>query len=109
MTSREKEVADRLERGKEVQQEKLAMSRTSSRAGAERNAGDRSATPPTASSSGHSPTSSKPLGPNLAPTVRPTLSFANAAKKDAATKKPDGGPDENSVLRADATAANVTL
>lgn len=107
MSSREKEVADRLEREKEVQHEKLAMSRTSSRAGDERNA-DRSATPPTPST-GLSQTSSKPSGPNLAPTVRPTLSFANAAKKDSSTNKADGGSDENSVLRAAPAATNVTL
>lgn len=78
VSSREKEVTDRLERDKEAQGEKLAMSRTSSHTGVERNS-NRVQTPPLQSKSA----SQRSFGPNLAATVRPSLSFANvAAKKD---------------------------
>lgn len=65
-------------------QEKLSMSRSTSRTGIER---------PSAAAATVSTPQAKNLvpkapGPNLVPTVRPTLSFANvAAKKESALKK----------------------
>ncbi|KJA13445.1 hypothetical protein HYPSUDRAFT_174038 [Hypholoma sublateritium FD-334 SS-4] len=87
VSSRDKEVAERIERERGATHEKLAMSRSSSRTGIERSVLARPQTPPVSAS-----VSSKPLSfkgtPTLAPTVRPTLSFANvAAKKEAASNK----------------------
>ncbi|KAF9473756.1 hypothetical protein BDN70DRAFT_963877 [Pholiota conissans] len=90
VSSRDKEVTERIERERVVVHEKLAMSRTSSRTGIERSATSRPQTPPVSSTTAapRSPPS-KPAGPSLVPTVRPTLSFANvaAAKREAASKK----------------------
>jgi len=91
VSAREKEVAERLEREREGQQEKHSMSRTSSRTGVDRSLGTRSQTPPaTLANPSSRPAPSKAPGPTLAPTVRPTLSFASAAaKRDAVNKKDD--------------------
>ncbi|KAJ7178724.1 hypothetical protein C8R43DRAFT_974205 [Mycena crocata] len=87
VTSREKEVAERVEKDREVIKEKLTMSRTSSRTALERPT-FRARTPPPGSAP-QSPKSPK-LAPaaaapkpaaSTAPTVRPTLSFASAAAK----------------------------
>ncbi|KAF8899867.1 hypothetical protein CPB84DRAFT_1847436 [Gymnopilus junonius] len=67
VTSRDREVAERIERERETSQGKFTMSRTNSRTGIER---------------------MKAPGPSLAPTVRPSLSFANvAAKRDIVPRK----------------------
>jgi hypothetical protein len=90
VTQREKEVVEKLERDREVNKERLTMSRTNSRTASERG-GPRARSPPTASS---------PVAPprTLAPTVRPTLSFANvAAKKESSEKKDQVDADINEV------------
>jgi translation initiation factor 4B len=81
VSSREKEVADRLERDREVNLEKMAMSRSNSRTGTDR------PPPQTSPVSLNSKLSSATLtsGPTLAPTVRPSLSFANVAAKKEST------------------------
>jgi len=84
---REKEVGDRLQREREAQQEKLSMSRSNSRTGVERTTSNRSQTPP--STSPGVPQKSV-LPKSSAPTVRPSLSFANvAAKRDAGNTQAD--------------------
>lgn len=80
------------------------MSRTNSRTASERSPLVGTRTPP-GSSGTHTPTSPKlahahPKAPNpaLAPSVRPTLSFANAAKRDAALlekKNEEAASDRN--------------
>ncbi|KAF8072150.1 hypothetical protein FPV67DRAFT_1578519 [Lyophyllum atratum] len=106
VTSREKEVTERLDKEREVVKERLTMSRTSSRQGSERSPfGTR--TPPASATTGSNTPASPKLGnaaaagqpkPALAPSVRPTLSFANAAaaKRDAAAaaEKKAGEQDE---------------
>lgn len=87
VSSREKEVADRLERDREANLEKIAMSRSNSRTGTDRNLAPRSQTPPAPLHS-KLPLSTQTLGPTLTPTVRPSLSFANvAAKKESTTSR----------------------
>nr|GAT60936.1 translation initiation factor 4B [Mycena chlorophos] len=82
VTNREREVTERVEKDRQIMQEKLTMSRTNSRTGIERPGFGpaRTRTPPPAS----------PKSPKLAPaatpkpaasTVRPSFSFANAAAK----------------------------
>ncbi|KAF9456341.1 hypothetical protein BDZ94DRAFT_1275903 [Collybia nuda] len=89
VTPREKEATERVDKDREVIKERLTMSRTNSRTASERSPLVGARTPP-GSSGTHTPASPKPAyvqpkGPNpaLAPSVRPTLSFANAARKDA--------------------------
>ncbi|KAF9565435.1 hypothetical protein CPC08DRAFT_190477 [Agrocybe pediades] len=91
VSTRDKEVTERLEREREIQQEKLSMSRSTSRTGVERSMLSRPHTPPVSSANSQPRTSpAKAPGPSLAPTVRPTLSFANvAAKKDSPLKTVD--------------------
>jgi len=87
VSSRDKEVAERIERERGATHEKLAMSRSSSRTGIERGVLARPQTPPVSASAPSKPLSSKGA-PTLVPTVRPTLSFANvAAKKEAGLNK----------------------
>lgn len=84
VSSRDKEVTERIEKERGATHEKLAMSRSSSRTGIERSVLTRPQTPP---ATAPTPASSRPVapkGPILVPTVRPTLSFANvAAKKES--------------------------
>ncbi|PPQ91825.1 hypothetical protein CVT25_000272 [Psilocybe cyanescens] len=88
VSTRDKEVAERLEREREAHQEKFAMSRSTSRTGIERSQLSRPQTPPVTTNSQSKASVSKPPGPSLVPTVRPTLSFANAAaKKEAIPRK----------------------
>ncbi|KAJ6570289.1 hypothetical protein DFH09DRAFT_1033507 [Mycena vulgaris] len=122
VTSREKEVAERVEKDREVIKEKLTMSRTSSRTATERTAFNRTRTPPPGSAP-QSPKSPKlaPVAvpkavvPSTAPTVRPTLSFASAAaKKENVPEKrgeSDGEPKDvdAEVERVADVVAEVTI
>ncbi|KAK1218830.1 Eukaryotic translation initiation factor 4B [Marasmius sp. AFHP31] len=102
VTSREKEVAERLDKDRE----RLSMSRTSSRTGMERTTSrpgmERTSSRPgterppivrnTSSNTASSPTSTNPpaaktINPNLAANVRPAFSFANAAANKGEQKK----------------------
>ncbi|TFK70285.1 RNA-binding domain-containing protein [Pluteus cervinus] len=114
VSSREKEVAERLERDKETAKDRFTMSRSNSRTASERPPLTGSRTPPSA------PNASTPSSPKsaavtrgapiaLAPNVRPTLSFANvaASKKDSADK---GDSDEPSNVNEVADqVAEVTI
>ncbi|KAH9481526.1 putative eukaryotic translation initiation factor 4H [Psilocybe cubensis] len=81
VSSRDKEVAERLEREREAHQEKFSMSRSTSRTGIERSQLSRPQTPPVNATSQPKASVAKPPAPSLVPNVRPTLSFANAAAK----------------------------
>jgi hypothetical protein len=83
VSSREKDIADRLDREKEHLKDRSfhSMSRTSSRAASERNHVGTPRTPPAQLSndlSASPPSSPKPT-PAISSTVRPSLSFANVA------------------------------
>ena len=88
VSAREAEVAERIEKERQKQGQQHAMSRTSSRTGSDRGAPRRGSVDP--GSSQPSPTmSSQPTPPqrrDLGPNVRPTLSFAAAAKNDSGDK-----------------------
>jgi hypothetical protein len=94
VSTREKEVAERLDKDREATKDRLSMSRTNSRQASERNPMN-NRSPPASSTIGSqttgSPkvTASQPKSPSttLAPNVRPSLSFANvAANKEAASE-----------------------
>ncbi len=84
VSAREKEIAQRVEKGRD----RLSMSRTSSRTGSERPPA-RPRTPPTSTT----PTASSPRAPSRvpAPNVRPTLSFANVAANKEIVSENGGG------------------
>ncbi|KAJ7510276.1 hypothetical protein B0H11DRAFT_1701456, partial [Mycena galericulata] len=113
VSSREKEVAERVEKDREVIKEKLSMSRTNSRSATERTIFNRTRTPPP-SSAPQTPTSPKlapaavpkPAAPSTAPTVRPSLSFASAAakKENVPEKKAE---DESESKEVDAEVGRV--
>ncbi|KAF9533711.1 hypothetical protein CPB83DRAFT_844416 [Crepidotus variabilis] len=86
VSSREKEVSERLQREKESQSERHSMSRTSSRTGVDRNSTPRPSTNPSLTPPPPKAPTPKGPTPNLAPSVRSTLSFASAARKDSAGK-----------------------
>ncbi|KAJ7219985.1 hypothetical protein GGX14DRAFT_432672 [Mycena pura] len=97
VSSREKEVAERVQKDREINREKLSMSRTNSRSAKERTLLNRTKTPPPGSApqSPKSPTLApatvpKPATSSTAATVRPSLSFASAAakKENVPEKKP---------------------
>lgn len=93
VTSKEKEVMERLDKEREVTKEKLSMSRTNSRTASERSPLVGTRTPPSSAAvAGVSPklahAAAQPK-PALAPSVRPTLSFASAAKREAEKKAED--------------------
>ena len=77
-------MAERLDRDREANLGKMAMSRSNSRTGTDRNLAPPSQIPP---ASLHSKlySSTQTSGPTLAPTVRPSLSFANVAAKKEST------------------------
>jgi len=88
VTTREKEVAERLEKDREAIKDRLSMSRTNSRTASERSSLHRTRTPPLSSSTPQTPTSpqlsSHIPNPPLPTNVRPSLSFAKvAAKKES--------------------------
>ena len=95
VSAREAEVAERIEKDKEKLNQQHAMSRTSSRTGSDRGAPRRGSVDP--GSAHPSPTmSSQPTPPqrrDLGPNVRPTLSFAAAAKNDSGDKGDSGVED----------------
>ncbi|TFK40088.1 hypothetical protein BDQ12DRAFT_680318 [Crucibulum laeve] len=96
VTTREKEVAERLEKDREANKDKLSMSRTSSRTAIERTPIARTRTPPPSSSNSASLASMKSVN-TLIPNVRPTLSFANVAANksmEIEVGKEDAQPDE---------------
>ncbi|KAG5642059.1 hypothetical protein DXG03_003730 [Asterophora parasitica] len=95
VATKDKEVEERIEKERELA--KLSVSRTNSRQPSERSPLAGTRTPPTAASAGsaspkiaNATVASTPK-PALAPSVRPTLSFASAAasKKEAAADKAD--------------------
>lgn len=87
VTQKEKEVEEKIEKGKEHP----AMTRTSSRPAMERTPAN--ATAP-AGAAKASPASPKAAAANLAPTVRPTLSFAGAAAAKKAAAEQQGTSQE---------------
>lgn len=98
VSTREKEVADRLEKERDANKERMPMSRTNSRTATERNS--RTSTPP-ANSQNKIPSSPKPSNYVLAPNVRPTLSFANvAANKETVDSKPEGSSHTTDKVQA---------
>ncbi|KAF8896494.1 hypothetical protein BD779DRAFT_1496180 [Infundibulicybe gibba] len=113
VTSREKEVTERLEKDREVTKERLSMSRTSSRTATERTPLNRTRTPPPTGASVAKVEAARPPAAAVA-VVRPSLSFASAAaKKDAAgavagevQKEPSSDAD---VEKVTAVAENIKL
>jgi hypothetical protein len=96
VSSREKEVSDRLDKEREAVKDRLSMSRTNSRQGSERSPfSNNIRTPPPSAGSHPTTTTVTPIAPTapspktatppqqpkpaLAPNVRATLSFANVA------------------------------
>jgi translation initiation factor 4B len=93
-------VTERLEKDREIQKERLTMSRTSSRTGTDRPIMRRMDTPPvnsmppTPSSPRHSISSASATSPKLPssnPSVRANLSFASAAAKKEEQKEAAAG------------------
>lgn len=98
VSTREKEVADRLEKERDANKERMPMSRTNSRTATERNT--RTSTPP--NSQNKIPSSPKPSNYVLAANVRPTLSFANvAANKETVDSKPEDSPHTTDKVQAE--------
>ncbi|KAG5637973.1 hypothetical protein H0H81_002417 [Sphagnurus paluster] len=85
VTNRDKEVEERIEKEREYSKERITMSRTNSRQASERSPFTASPRTPPAAASPKLASASVPK-PALAPSVRPTLSFASAAaaRRDAA-------------------------
>ncbi|KAG6899066.1 hypothetical protein C0993_001223 [Termitomyces sp. T159_Od127] len=83
VANKDKEVTERLEKERETVKDRISMSRTNSRQASERAPLTGTRTPPSASANGPAGSanmaSPKTAPRSLAPTVRPTLSFANAA------------------------------
>jgi RNA recognition motif-containing protein len=95
VSAREKEVAERLDKEREVPKDRLPhpMSRTSSRTASERTLVNRTRTPPPVSnimSPPVTPPSPKPSGA-VSANIRPSVSFANVAstKRAAALERPE--------------------
>jgi len=94
VSTREKEVAERLDREREAAKDRSSMSRTNSRQASERTPISTKTPPPTSATGlqtiGSPKVTSIPLKPStvtLTQNVRPTLSFANvAANKEAASE-----------------------
>uniref|UniRef100_A0A0W0FKE3 Putative citrate synthase n=1 Tax=Moniliophthora roreri TaxID=221103 RepID=A0A0W0FKE3_MONRR len=112
VTSREKEVSERLDKDRE----RLAISRTSSRTGKERPPMNRAASqnnPP--SSNSNAPPSAKPISPSLAANVRPSFSFANAAANKGGNtdkdedKSADDGSEQAAVADVREKLGEVTI
>ncbi|KAF9650182.1 RNA-binding domain-containing protein [Thelephora ganbajun] len=95
VSAKEAEVSERIEKEKGKLSQQDSMSRTSSRTGSDRGIPRRGSVDP--GSANPSPTTSnQPTPPpqrNLGPTVRPTRSFAAAAKNDGGDKGDSGVED----------------
>ena len=99
VSSKEREVIDRINRDRDATKEKLSMSRTNSRTGYDRGHPSPSTrTPPSTSAGPASPKSPSSVNggqhhqqpkPALGPSVRPNLSFASAAAKKKGEDKKD--------------------
>ena len=104
VSSKEKEVADRLEKERETLRDRSnPVSRTHSRTASERSPGSRTRTPPLPVSS---PVHGSPrsAAASLSANVRPSLSFANVAS----TKKENARPrEENEVQNSVVHVGNV--
>jgi len=114
VSARENEVAQRVEKDREVNRERMTMSRTSSRTGTERPPISRqptnsSSVPPTPSSP--KPSQAKSIAPNLSANVRPSFSFANAAahKGNAQEKKSDDADQKDGVNTVADSFGEVTI
>ncbi|KAF7312164.1 Translation initiation factor 4B [Mycena indigotica] len=81
VTNREKEVAERVEKDRDIMKERLTMSRTNSRNAIERTPLNRSHISPPASPRSPKSTPVPTPKPSSTSTVRPSFSFANAAAK----------------------------
>jgi hypothetical protein len=79
VSSREKEVADRLEKERESPKTTHPMSRSSSHTASDRNASNRIRTPPPAQALSSTPLTPSPNLPIASANVRPLVSFATAA------------------------------
>lgn len=82
VANKDKEITERLEKERETVKDRISMSRTNSRQASERTPLTGTRTPPSASANNAGSAnmaSPKTALRSLAPTVRPTLSFANAA------------------------------
>ncbi|THV02772.1 RNA-binding domain-containing protein [Dendrothele bispora CBS 962.96] len=110
VTARETEVAQRVEKDREINRERLTMSRTSSRTGTERPPISRQ---PTNTSTPATPSSPKPsqAKANSSANVRPSFSFANAAanKGSAQEKKSDDTGKKDEVNTVTESIAEVTI
>lgn len=121
VSTREKEVAERLDKEREAAKDRLTMSRTNSRQASERTP-ITTRTPPPTSVTG-SQTTGSPKGPSsqskapsvtLVPNVRPTLSFANVAanKETASENRVEDATDykiDTSVDKVTETVAEVVI
>jgi hypothetical protein len=86
------------------------MSRTSSRTGVERSSLNRPQTPPTQTINVQSKlSSSKPPGPSLVPSVRPSLSFANVAAQKEGPRKDDNADQNLEVERLTENVAKANI
>lgn len=91
--------------------ERLSMSRTNSRTASERSPLNRTRTPPPSSPNSQSPAvpnSPKQINRNLAPSVRPTLSFANAAAKKEQAAADQKANEEEKKLDSDTAVEQIT-
>ncbi|KAH6913230.1 hypothetical protein BKA70DRAFT_1369887 [Coprinopsis sp. MPI-PUGE-AT-0042] len=93
VTQREKEVEQKIERERESIKDRAPMSRTTSRTASERNPANRVSSP--TPSQARSPASPKAIPATLNSTVRPAISFANAASsKKAGEQAAEGDKKE---------------
>jgi len=103
VSTREKEVAERLDKEREAAKDRLSMSRTNSRQASERTPISNRTPPPTSATGSQNTGSPKVTNSQLkapsvisSPSVRPTLSFANVAanKETASENKGEKTKDE---------------
>jgi hypothetical protein len=103
VSTREKEVAERLDKEREAAKDRLSMSRTNSRQASERTPISNRTPPPTSATGSQTTGSPKVTNSQLkapsvisSPSVRPTLSFANVAanKETASENKGEKTKDE---------------
>jgi translation initiation factor 4B len=102
VTARENEVTQKLEKDRELNRDRLTMSRNSSRTGIERppiSRGTSSTTPPTSSQPPASPPAPAPktIPQNMSANVRPSFSFASAAAKKKSDDSETNGETETTI------------